>query len=74
MAEITTDTYYVYDCPYRGKCSDEGVKCDSCYYNTKKSYYTPAIPDYPTYPTPCWPDYPYYPYTTTWGVQAGDIP
>ncbi len=36
------------DCPFRGVCSDDGVKCGSCVNNPKWSYYVPVES-----PTPC---------------------
>ena len=57
MVTSTTGTGTVtitYDCPYRSICSDNGVRCESCANNPKRSYYIPV--------TPYIPYVPYYPY------------
>ena len=63
-----TITYHIYtDCPFKGRCSDENKKCESCRYNPKRSYYEPVEPYTPYIPYyPNWPYYwqPVY-YTTT---------
>ncbi len=63
MAETTITI--TYDCPFRGICSDNGVKCGICANNPQRSYYRPIEPPYypyPTYPTPYYP-VPYIPYS-----------
>jgi hypothetical protein len=67
MADSTnaTITYHIYtDCPFKGRCSDENKKCETCKYNPKRSYYEPVEPYYPYIPYVPYP-YPYYPYYTT---------
>ncbi len=59
METITTFTV-TYDCPYRKVCSDNGVKCETCANNPKRSYYRPIEPYY---------SYPYW-YTTPYGVST----
>jgi hypothetical protein len=72
MSETAADiyTHYQYDCPYRRRCSDEGVRCDSCYHSSKKSYYIPEPVPYVPYPTSPW--YPYNPWSQPWTIYTGD--
>jgi hypothetical protein len=65
---VTSEYCYTWfsDCPYRGKCTDNRVKCGTCANNPKKSYYVLEVPYYPYwpywiptvnpawYPTPVW--------------------
>ncbi len=61
-----TITYHIYtDCPFKGRCSDENKKCESCRYNPKRSYYEPIEPYIPYIPYVPYYPYPYYPYYTT---------
>lgn len=61
-----------YDCPYRDKCTDNGIKCDSCRHSPKRSYYEPIPePYYPWYPYPYYPTYPYW-ITYTMGGDTGN--
>lgn len=61
----TSNLYYVYpDCPFRSTCSDNGVKCETCANNPKRSYYRPVEPSSPYIPIE--PYYPYYPYYPTY--------
>jgi len=55
------------DCPFRNICSDNGVKCETCTNNPKRSYYRPVEPYTPYYPEPY---YPYYPYWSPWIVTC----
>ena len=61
--ETKTTAIITFDCPFRSICSDNGVKCETCANNPKRSYYRPVEPSY--YP-PIYPYYPYYPYWQPW--------
>lgn len=56
--ENYTITYFCGDCPFRGRCTDNGTKCETCVNNPKRSYYEP-IPS----PAPYVPYIPYIPWT-----------
>lgn len=45
--ETNTTVTVTYDCPYRNICSDNGVKCETCANNPKRSYYRPIEPYVP---------------------------
>ena len=60
---------YIYDCPYRGVCSENGVKCETCKQNQKRSYYEPVeAPRLPQYPVE-----PFIPYTYVWTTRDSSI-
>ena len=58
---------FAYDCPYRGICSENGVKCETCKHSPKRSYYEPVeAPRLPQYPVE-----PFIPYTYVWTTREG---
>ncbi len=59
MLETNTTITITYDCPYRSICSDNGVKCETCANNPKRSYYKPVEPPYVPY-------IPYIPWQPSW--------
>jgi len=69
---VTNDTVTLtQDCPYRKVCTDNGVRCDTCAYSPKRSYYIPVEPYYPWYPyIPNQPYIPwtFYPWTVTYTI------
>lgn len=67
-----TFSYYCTDCPYRGRCTDNGQKCDTCANNPKRSYYEPILPYLPYVPYVPWTPYPWQPRPYPW--YFGDPP
>uniref|UniRef100_A0A6M3JJ21 Uncharacterized protein n=1 Tax=viral metagenome TaxID=1070528 RepID=A0A6M3JJ21_9ZZZZ len=65
-----TTTTVTYDCPYRNVCSDNGVECETCDNNPKRSYYKPIEPPYIPY-IPWEPYYPWWLPPTIWWTTSG---
>ena len=61
MADVVANctVSLVWDCPYRGRCTENGLKCGTCANTPKKSYYIPETPytPYPYYPIWLYPTY-----------------
>lgn len=60
-------------CPFKGQCADEGMCCNVCQNNPRRSHFKPDLPEpnpYVPYPQPWpWPPWPNYPQP-----YIGDVP
>jgi len=54
-----SDSYYCGDCPFRGRCTDNGQKCETCVNNPRRSFYEPIPPAQPHTPYIPWYWYPW---------------
>jgi len=67
----TTKTF-TYECPYRGVCSENSLKCETCKHSPKRSYYEPVEPPgLPQYPVELYDPYTFYLTTHDSSISAG---